>query len=220
MTQFSRLELRDILAHVDRSRIDPDVLAKLESAASNRTIVQYTEPEADLTAVRNDLASQPRAGGPLIHSDEFHPIVITPAFRAHPPWTQAQLDENGLTLEEAVERVNQNTKVVWDAQQKVRANYKPIVGEANASNPNAAYAPPDIPASPPPEQTPVGRKNRWGHECVAMQGGVPVFKCDEGHGYTYNAAVPGCSQCFLVGNASTPVQREDHNAIPGEDSSW
>ena len=123
-------------------------------------------------------------------------------------------------LLEALQRDAEVGRISFETQEKMK-NRKPIVGEKNADNPHADFAPPDKPPAPPKERPPLGKTNRYGHPVVSFQGDEPVFDCGKGHGYVYNPTVPGCSFCFLNGVQSESVAtRQDEGAIDGEDSNW
>ncbi len=201
---FSRIELRDILANINRVGVDPDVLAKLEYGATNLAAPNPTR----LVSAQHNPIIQTDDRGSAYDEDVFHPMFLTEKMILN-DWTQ-----------EDVDRSNEQTKIQWEAQRRIRKSYKPIVGEKNAANPNAAFAEPDIPKAPPVELSKVGQKNRWGDECVSYQGDQPAFRCSNGHGYTYNGVVPGCPLCFLAGSRKSEEPVDDDGAIEGVDSAW
>lgn len=104
--------------------------------------------------------------------------------------------------------------------QEAARKLKPVVGEQNASNPQAWFAEPDKPVAPPPERPPLGKLNRYGHPVMAYNGDNPVFQCKAGHGYEYNPTVPGCPFCFMNGADTVEKTEFDPDAIPGQDSAW
>jgi hypothetical protein len=225
--EFSRLEMRDILANVNRIGIDPDVLAKLEYGANSLSAPNparlvssqhapiYTPEQIEVLVGLGSPHKRPAGfitGAEAVDPTTFHPMTLTEAMVAK-GWNQDMVDG-----------ANEQTRLQWETEQRVKRLYKPIVGENNASNPNAAFAPPDVPNAPPPEKPSIGSKNRWGDECAAYQGEDPVYRCKEGHGYLYGkgSVTAGCPQCFLSGNAepSSQGRGEDPDAVPGEDSGW
>jgi hypothetical protein len=190
---FSRMYCREILDHIDRRTIEPEVLAALEAGAGQ---IAQQAPGVD------PFASAP----PLIDLNtmqplrpEFMPVQYTEAQLAKitipigdgttRPATQADIDE--------VNRVRRNA---FDAEQRVRENYVPNLNPKDAAN--AAFAPPDIPdARRRSSDVPVGEKNRHGDECIGLLNGsnASVFACSNGHHYTDSPSVPGCPICFMSG---------------------
>ncbi len=221
IVEFSRLEMRDLLAHINRLTVDPDVLAKLEYGATNlsapnpaRLVSSQHAPIYTPEQVEVLVGLEPPHKRPTGYITEdptaFRPMVLTEAMVAK-GWNQDMVDG-----------ANEQTRLQWETEQRVNKLYRPIVGENNASNPNAAFAPPDVPTAPVPEKPPIGSKNRWGDECAAYQGDDPVYRCKEGHGYLYGrgSVTAGCPQCFLSGNAEPAARGEDPNEIPDADSRW
>lgn len=211
--EFSRLEIREILAHVDAQSIDPDVYQKLcEGANQNVTRDSYQ--------VVGKVIGRTSSNKPAASDDGIPPYVpIT--------YTQEQLNKINKSLpegqlpvtQETIAEINRQKEAAHRAEWSFRKRYVPNLNPNDAVN--AAFAPPDLPAGYNTfENVAIGEQNSAGDLCVHIDNtdGASVFRCDSGHGYKQSKSLRSCPTCFTMGTGTVP--REDRGAISGVDSNW
>jgi hypothetical protein len=198
---FTRLECRDILAHIGAG-IDPDVLAKIQQGAEQRAM-PTTLPAGYLPSTTLAPPEAPAGVVPPV------PLVL-----------DEKATKAGWTAE-TIAAAN-------EAQQRSYENYlKGLKRPANL-NPddalNADFAGPDAPAEArrPVARHKVGEINEAEDKCVKIDDdGNSVYVCSKsGHGYTYNPYVLGCPICFAAGAGGVRVgggEAVDEDRIAGEE---
>jgi hypothetical protein len=220
MVTLSGPEVRDILANVGPG-LDPGVRLRLESGITGAPPGAIpTRKSGVAITIRDPADVEPPAkfppGTPELDIADIRAsltqggtgrAVLGPKERA-----------KGFTQED-IDNINAAADAALEAQNRLRANYVPIVGEKNASNLNAAFAEPDLPATPQAPKVVPGEKNQWGDQCARLDAaGEPVYACRNGHGYIFNRTVPGCPQCFMNGAAGSYSSADDPYAIDGEET--
>jgi hypothetical protein len=233
MMEFTRLEIKDILHSIDLETIDPDVHAKLRAAVGYQPMRQSPEAQRILDSEFQPMVDQDTAAAlDAARSGQattWTPLILTPAQFAesrakckacqnvegfegkHSCWTQIEVDV-----------VNEQRRVAWETEQRMKER-TPIVGEKNASNINADFAPPDgLTGIAPEANKEIGDINRSGHVCVKKFGpsNLSVYDCGNGHYYEQSRAVKGCPSCFAGGGAGGGggETARDENAVEGEES--
>jgi hypothetical protein len=208
VVSLSRLEIKDILENTGPG-LDPELLAKLRAGANAVSLMGGTSVQnaPDTLKFPPGVRTVGLATTHVLeHPEGTGRAVLTP-----------KLEAKGFTQED-IDAINAAADAAREAQESLKANYKPIVGEKNANNINAAFAEPDIP--PAPVQPPVvpGQKNIYGDTCAKFDhAGQPVYACQRGHGYLLNRSVPGCPTCFMQGGIAAPTH-DDPYAIDGEET--
>lgn len=187
---FTRLECRELLAHLGPA-VDSDVLAKVKEGAEQKSLSAYPiatssqQVQIDVNGIKRFLNPGTVIGGTVPG------LTLTEKMQAQ-GWTQEEVDA-----------INQAARDALAAQRKIQDSYKPIVGEQNASHPNAAFAPPEVVPAPTKERTPVGSANQYGDLCVRLNdAGESLYECQSGHGYLFSSVVRGCPRCFLTGGGA------------------
>lgn len=198
---FTRLECRELLAHLDAG-VDLDVLEKVKEGSEQKPLQAYPistssqQVPIDINGIRRFLAPGTVIGG-------ASGLALTEKMQAQ-GWTQEEVDA-----------VNRAARDALATQDKIRASYTPIVGEQNAAHPNAAFAPPEVIPSPAKERTQVGSANQYGDLCVRLNtAGESVYECQSGHGYLFSSVVRGCPRCFLTGGG-TDESEAASDLVPG-----
>lgn len=200
--ELAKIELKEILRHLDVVHCDEEVVQKLADAAGVRIEVEYTrtgnEKEGDVL---------PRYSGKIKMVADKHPPQPrgAPEEPQRPPKEppgderndmgllvlDARLKAQGWTQEE-VDRVNQQRTVAVLSARRMM--------EANPGEPISKYT-----ITFPPgygiRHTKIGDKNAAGDECVDVDAnGFSVFVCKNEHAYAdENPARNGCPQCFMSG---------------------
>ena len=200
---LTRLEYREILAHINKANIDPDVLAKLMIGAS-------VTPTSGAMST-NGFVPAPDTGFPpyvpITYTDTQLARIQVPEGNGTRPATQAD-----------VAQINQIKELAHNAEWRLRSTYKANLNENDVVG--AAFAPPDREHgfNPQLENVIVGAKNSYGDQCIEVRDGQSIFRCAKaGHGYTQSRSLRSCSHCFLSGVASSA---EDPGALAGTDSRW
>jgi hypothetical protein len=214
---FTRLEIRDILANIDQEAVDPEVLAKLQEGAAKSRLVGPVRRTAHLL----DSEFRPTTLPPGNHNATLDAVTMPEHDTGYAVLTD-RLIKDGWTQED-IDRINADKEKGRELNERLAA-IKPIVGEENASNIAASFAGPDIPPAPPPPSAALGQRNQYGDLCAAItKDGQSAFQCkDCGKGYTYNRNVGGgCPFCFLNGGGSSRRESEDDEGrVEGQDSDW
>jgi hypothetical protein len=212
MIELSRLECREVLAHLNKVNVDPDVLAKLSLGANTTSINTPQHFGLPMHSPGLHLASTTADGVP-----PFIPVVYTPEQLARiavpegggtRPATQADVDE-----------VNRVKLEAHNREWRTRLGYKANLNERDVVN--AAFDAPERERGFDPnfERVAVGQKNRYGDECVDIGAdGESIFRCTQGHGYKQSRSLRSCSACFIKGVANE--QANDPGALAGSDSRW
>ncbi len=201
MVTLSGPEVRDILANVGPG-LDPGVRLRLESGITGA-------PPGAIPTRKSGVAITIR-----------DPADVEPPAKFPPGTPELDIADIRASLTQGgTDNINAAADAALEAQNRLRANYVPIVGEKNASNLNAAFAEPDLPATPQAPKVVPGEKNQWGDQCARLDAaGEPVYACRNGHGYLFNRTVPGCPQCFMNGAAGSYSGADDPYAIDGEET--
>lgn len=206
MLQLTRLEAREILAHVDREALDADVLAKLCAVAASRT--PTTTPPLVPAPAPTPINTAP--GGPFPPGHQPYAWGVLTEKMIARGWTQADVDT-----------VNEEHRAVGAMQARLRPGLV-AHGDHVPDARLAAFAPPEMPVIPT-MLVAVGAKNQWGDECVKYQGDLPVFRCKEDHGYT-PSPTPGCPRCWAQGGDASESalarRANDPDAVSNEESNW
>jgi len=211
---FSRLEARDILAHIDKDGVDPDVLAKLVALSGSKQTLGAATTSGWL-APSTHLDQREAGDGsippfiPVVYSKEQLARIKVPEGDGFRPATQADVDAINQIKKEAHARE-------WD----MRHSYKANLNQHDVVN--AVFDAPDRDRgfSPVFEEVLVGKRNLAGDECVSINAdGMCVFRCTKaGHGYTQSRSLRSCSACFLTGTSHE--QNVDPGELAGSDSRW
>lgn len=212
---FSRLEAREILAHLDDD-CDPDVIEKLREIAQSktRTLVTFKaaiqEPLNQVQLERAELALRsnfelfdPPANQRCEHTEGTVTVngVAVCSICHNKGWSTAD-----------IARVNEERRITFAAQSNMSGGI-PFTAIADK---------PALPSGFGIERVAVGDTNSVGDKCIRIDDrGFSVYVCPEGHGYIGdNEAFKGCSQCEMGGTTVTRQQIEDRGAIAGFDSNW
>lgn len=229
---FTRLEVREILSHLNLRTVDSDVLMKLQQAANATSsavlvgagpsyppphVPPYVPTTAPLSLVESISAAalEPDIPPyiPLVLSADVLAKTRVPAPTEEDPQatrsaTQADVDEVNAIKEQA-------HFTEWRARKayRVNTNERDVV--------NAAFDAPERERGFDPnlEVVAVGGTNKYGDECVGLgANGESIFRCASGHGYSQSRSLRSCPTCFTSGTVTEQREvAEDRGAIPGTD---
>jgi hypothetical protein len=114
-----------------------------------------------------------------------------------------------------IDMINSERRTTYESQQRLKRGI-PYTEHASQRPQNGQGTPPD--------RVPVGKRNRYGEECLGVdpESGASIYECTEGHVYVgNNPFVLGCTQCALDGSTrETIAVVHDDGAVEGEDSRW
>ena len=218
---FSRLELREILRCVERTDCEPEVIDKLRAEIGMPTPATFQSVVRANGARVDGIPTPPPIDGPGPQYMTDYEIAAMRALCASREPPQEFTDADVMT-------VNEERRLTWEAQRKMRDRTLPMSGIAYTNHESQR---PQHHAGRPLEKYAVGEVNRYGEKCIGLDdhSGCSIFECKEGHAYVdNNPFVLGCTECAVRGNAApgggeavaAGATRVDRGAIEGEDSNW
>jgi hypothetical protein len=207
---FTRLELREILNHLNTQTCDEEVVAKLRGLAGAKQLPSTQTDDGGWVMAR---AMQRNADR---RAQEDQPIDLV---MEHPTIKNMRREDYSHL------RDDEFLGLVESRKQSIQQDLKKA-----GQIPMNAMAPPELHDRRLQTKIAPGEKNSAGDKCVFISAdGFSVFSCPNGHGYmdTNPTAAIGCGECAMQGNTQATQQDrqtsaggEDRGAIPGEDSKW
>lgn len=232
--EFTRLECREVLAHLNMRTVDSDVLMKLQQAAQSvgtpaPYVVNVTnvenKPSTPIHTSPTSLIESITAAAAEPDIPPYLPLVLSAAVLAKtrvPAPTEEDADATRPATQADVDEVNAIKSTAHYTEWRSRKSYKANLNENDVVN--AAFNAPERERGFDPnlERIPVGEKNKYGDECVSLGAdGESVFRCASGHGYTQSRSLRSCPTCFTSGTVTEQTgEREDRGAIAGTDSAF